>query len=155
MTLDVKLINPFVDALVYIMPQLGFQTVAKGKLSIGDQFVDSKGVTVLVGLTDEVRGTVAYNMTEETAMKIASTMMMGMPVAAMDEMAQSAISEMTNMVTGNAATNFEKLGMRVDISPPSLVVGSNFKAKLSNAKYLIVELQLDDVALELNIGVGN
>lgn len=136
-----------------IMPQLGFQNISKGKISIGDQFMNSKGVTILVGLTDELQGNVAYNMSTETAKAIASTMMMGMPVAEMDEMAQSAISELTNMVTGNAATNFEKYGLKVDISPPTLVVGSEFKAKVSTSKFLVVEMIVDSLLLELNIGV--
>lgn len=151
--MDVRYVNPFIDAITNIMPQLGFQSVVRGGVKTGDQFVESKGVTILVGLTDDARGNVAYNMTEEAAMKIASTMMMGMPVAQMDEMAQSAISELTNMVTGNAATNFESLNMKVDISPPSLVVGQKFKAKLSNGKFLIIEMVVDGIVLELNVGI--
>lgn len=147
------MINPFIEAISHIMPQLGFQSITKGKLSVGDQFMTSKGVTVLVGLTDDIRGNVAYNMTEETAMKIASIMMMGMPVTQMDEMAQSAISELTNMVTGNAATNFEKYGKKVDISPPTLIVGTDFKAKVSSTKYLVIEMVIDSLLVELNIGL--
>ncbi len=151
--MDVRYVNPFIDAITHIMPQLGFQNVVRGGVKTGDQFVESKGVTILVGLTDDARGNVAYNMTEEAAMKIASIMMMGMPVTQMDEMAQSAISELTNMVTGNAATNFESLDMKVDISPPSLVVGQKFRAKLSNGKFLIIEMVVDGIVLELNVGI--
>ena len=151
--MDAKMINPFIEAIMHIMPQLGFQSITKGKISVGDQFMLSKGVTVFVGLTDEMQGNIAYNMTEETAKKIASMMMMGMPIAEMDEMAQSAISELTNMVTGTAATNLEKCGLRVDISPPNLVVGSDFKAKVGCNKFLIVEMIIDSLLLELNIGL--
>jgi chemotaxis protein CheX len=148
------MINPFIDAIMTIMPQLGFENIVKGKLSVGDQFVESKGITILVGLTDQLRGNIAYNMTEETAMQIASKMMMGMPVASLDDLAQSAISELTNMVTGNAATSFEKEGLRVDISPPSLVVGEKFRVKVSSTKFIIVEMVVDSLVIELNIGLG-
>lgn len=152
--MDVKMINPFIDAIMTIMPQLGFENIVKGKLSVGDQFVESKGITILVGLTDQLRGNIAYNMTEGTAMQIASKMMMGMPVASLDDLAQSAISELTNMVTGNAATSFEKEGLRVDISPPSLVVGEKFRVKVSSTKFIIVEMVVDSLVIELNIGLG-
>ncbi|MEG6586238.1 chemotaxis protein CheX [Dendrosporobacter sp. 1207_IL3150] len=152
--MDVKLINPFVDAVATVMPQLGFQNVSRGKLAVKDQYVSSQGVTVLIGMTNDVRGNIAYNMSEETARSIASTMMMGMPVDKMDDMAQSAISELVNMVTANAAINFEKQGISVDISPPSLAVGENFKVKVSSTKYLALELLIDSNALELNIGLG-
>lgn len=151
--MDVKLINPFIDAMVTIMPQLGFQNIVRGNISVGDQFVESRGVTVLLGLTDQIRGNIAYNMTEDTAKKIASTMMMGMPVTEMNEMAQSAISEMTNMLTGNAAVNFEKLGMKINISPPSLIIGDTFRAKVSDTKFLKIELLIDSEAIEINIGL--
>lgn len=148
------MINPFIDAIMTIMPQLGFQNIVKGRLSVGDQFVESKGITILVGLTDQLRGNIAYNMTEQTAMQIASKMMMGMPVATLDDLAQSAISELTNMVTGNAATSFEKEGLRVDISPPSLVIGEKFRVKVSSTKFIIVEMVADSLVIELNIGIG-
>jgi chemotaxis protein CheX len=57
------------------------------------------------------------------------------------------------MVTGNAATRFEKDGLRVDISPPSLVVGEKFKLKVSSAKFLVVEMIADSLVIELNIGI--
>ncbi|HWR40874.1 MAG TPA: chemotaxis protein CheX [Patescibacteria group bacterium] len=152
--MDVKMINPFVDALSTIMPQLGFQSVKRGNMSVKDQYVNSLGVTIIVGMTMAVKGNIAYNMSEETAKQVASTMMMGMPVTQMDDMAQSAISEMTNMVTANAATNFEKMGLTVDISPPSLIVGPEFKAKVSNTKFLSIELLVDSLVIEMNIGLG-
>ena len=70
--MDARYVNPFIDAITNIMPQLGFQNVVRGGVKTGDQFVESKGVTILVGLTDDARGNVAYNMTEEAAMKIAA-----------------------------------------------------------------------------------
>lgn len=152
--MDVKLINPFVDAVATVMPQLGFQNISRGKLALKEQYVSSQGVTVLIGMTNQVRGNIAYNMTEETAKSIASVMMMGMPVEKMDEIAQSAISEMVNMVTANAAINFEKQGMNVDISPPSLALGEDFKIKVSSTKYLALELMVDSNSIELNIGLG-
>ncbi|QJW46126.1 chemotaxis protein CheX [bacterium BFN5] len=152
--MDVKLINPFVDAVATVMPQLGFQNISRGKLALKEQYVSSQGVTVLIGMTNQVRGNIAYNMSEETAKSIASVMMMGMPVEKMDEIAQSAISEMVNMVTANAAINFEKQGMNVDISPPSLALGEDFKIKVSSTKYLALELMVDSNSIELNIGLG-
>lgn len=152
--MDVKLINPFVDAVATVMPQLGFQNISRGKLALKEQYVSSQGVTVLIGMTNQVRGNIAYNMSEETAKSIASVMMMGMPVEKMDELAQSAISELVNMVTASAAINFEKQGMNVDISPPSLALGEDFKIKVSSTKYLALELMVDSNSIELNIGLG-
>jgi chemotaxis protein CheX len=80
-------------------------------------------------------------------------MMMGMPVAEFDAMAQSAISEMSNMLTANAATNLTGMGFEVDISTPSLSIGKNFQVKISDAQYLTVEMDLGGHIVELDIAV--
>jgi chemotaxis protein CheX len=150
---DVKLINPFIDAFMTIMPQVGFQNIARGKVSLKEKAADSLGVTVLVGLTKEIRGNVAYNISDETARFIASTMMCGMPVAVFDEMAQSAISELSNMLTANAATNLTALGIEVDISTPSLTIGDGFTVKISDAQYVAIEMIADGHTVEINIAL--
>lgn len=151
--MDVRLVNPFVDAITSVMPQLGFQSITRGKMTVQEQFVVSNGVVVVVGLTDDVRGNVVYNLAEDSVKKIASVMMMGMPVAEIDVMVESAISELANMITGNAAVHIEKAGFAVDISTPSLVVGAANKVKVCGAKFLVIEILVDDIPIELNIGV--
>ena len=151
--MDAKLVNPFVDAFTAVMPQMGFPEPKRAKLSVQQLHAVSLGVSVSVGFTKQVRGNVVYNMTEDTAKYIASTMMMGMPVAEFDAMAQSAISEMSNMLTANAATNLTAMGLEVDISTPSLSVGEKFQIKISDAQYLTVEMDLGGHVVELDIAV--
>ena len=151
--MDAKLVNPFVDAFTAVMPQMGFPEPNRAKLSVQQLHAVSLGVSVIVGFTKQVRGNVVYNMTEDTAKYIASTMMMGMPVAEFDAMAQSAISEMSNMLTANAATNLTAMGLEVDISTPSLSVGEKFQIKISDAQYLTVEMDLGGHVVELDIAV--
>ena len=71
--MDARFINPVIDAFREILPQLGFADIQRGKLSMGSSAVDSLGVTVIIGMTKDLRGSVAYNMSEATAMTIAST----------------------------------------------------------------------------------
>lgn len=151
--MDARFINPVIDAFREILPQLGFADIQRGKLSMGSNSVESLGVTVIIGMTKDLRGSVAYNMSEATAMTIASTMMGGMPVTQFDELPQSAISELVNMVTANSAIRFEQLGMQVDISPPSLVVGNDFRARLLQEKFLVIEMLADGNLIQLNLGL--
>ena len=51
-------------------------------------------------------------------------MMMGMPVTEIDDMAKSALSELGNMIMGNAATLLSNKNFRIDITPPTLGMGS-------------------------------
>jgi chemotaxis protein CheX len=151
--MDAKLVNPFIDAFMTVLPQIGFQEPARAAMTVKDKMTQSLGVTIIVGFTKQIRGNVVYNMSEDTAKYIASTMMMGMPVENFDEMAQSAVSEMSNMLTANAATNLAAMGLEVDISTPSLSVGADFQVKISNEKYLTVTMDVSGHPVEIDIAV--
>ena len=151
--MDAKLVNPFIDAFMTVLPQIGFQEPTRAAMNVKDKMTQSLVVTIIVGFTKQIRGNVVYNMSEDTAKYIASTMMMGMPVESFDEMAQSAVSEMSNMLTANAATNLAAMGLEVDISTPSLSVGSEFQVKISNEKYLTVTMDVSGHPVEIDIAV--
>ena len=151
--MDAKLVNPFIDAFMTVLPQIGFQEPARAAMTVKDKMTQSLGVTIIVGFTKQIRGNVVYNMSEDTAKYIASTMMMGMPVENFDEMAQNTVSEMSNMLTANAATNLAAMGLEVDISTPSLSVGADFQVKISNEKYLTVTMDVSGHPVEIDIAV--
>jgi len=151
--MDVKIVNPFLMAIQNIMPQLGFKTVNRGKLSKGEKDVQGLGVTIVVGLSEQAQGNVVYNMTHDTACQIASTMMNGMPVSELDELAQSAVSELGNMLTANAATHFASQGLLVNISSPSMIIGNDFKVKLNKEKYIVMEMLVDSLSFEVSLAI--
>ena len=140
--MDAKLVNPFIDAFISVMPQIGFPVPKRTKVYLQNKNLVSFGVVVMIGFTKQLRGNVVYNMDEDTAKFIASTMMMGMPIAEFDEMAQSAIAEMSNMLAANSATNLASLELSVDISPPSLTIGKDTTIVLCDSQFLTVEMDL-------------
>jgi chemotaxis protein CheX len=151
--MDAKIVNPFVLAVENVMPQMGFSKPVRTNIGVKQKQVEGMGVTVLVGFTKNLRGNVIYNMSEDTAKFFASQMMMGMPVETFDGMAQSAISEMSNMITATAATNLASMNLAVDISTPSLSTGSDLKIKISDGPYLTITMDVGGHPLELDIAV--
>lgn len=151
--MDAKLVNPFIDAFMTVMPQIGFPTPKRTKVFLQDKNAVSSGVVVMVGFTKQMRGNVVYNMNEDTAKFIASTMMMGMPVNEFDAMAQSAICELSNMISANSATNLTQMGLEVDISTPNLTIGQGFSVKISEGQYLTIEMDLGGHKIDIAIAV--
>ena len=151
--MDAKLVNPFIEAFMAVMPMLGFEVPTRKNMFVKNKNAVSRGVVVMVGFTKQLRGNVVYNLTDETARFIASTMMMGMPVPEFDAMAQSAISELSNMLSANAATNLTQMGLDVDISTPNLTIVEGFSVKISDSKYLVVEMDLQGHSVEIAISV--
>ena len=150
--MDVKHINPFLDSFTNVMPQVGLTDVQKKGISLKGRFIESPGVMIILGIMGDIKGNVIYGTSIESAKKIASSMMMGMPVNELDELAQSAISELTNMLTANAAINFSKENIEINISTPTLVHGE-FTANSSSDKVVCVEMQVNDMIFEVNIAL--
>ncbi|KOA18582.1 CheY-P phosphatase CheX [Clostridium homopropionicum DSM 5847] len=148
--MDVKLINPFVDAFLNVMPQLGFQEIKKQNVSLKGKNLKSQGVMLNIGIVGDIKGNVVYCLDIEGAKKIASTMMMGFPVTELDDMAQSAISELSNMLTANASTNFSESGVNINISTPTLIFGNDFEAKMNTDKVICINILVDDIPIEIN-----
>ncbi len=149
---DVRNVEPFLNAIGTVMPGLGFRCVKRGRVRVCEtnKFA-SLGVMVVIGLTQQLRGAIAYNMTEDAARKIASTMMMGMPVDAFDAMAESAIAELGNMLAANASMILEQQGAKLNISPPTVITGNSFASTAMSTKALNIEMFVDEIPLEVNV----
>ncbi|OHW63229.1 CheY-P phosphatase CheX [Andreesenia angusta] len=149
--MDVKYINPFIKAFDNVMPQLGFE-VKKGGVALKDTIVGS-GITITLGLIGDIKGNIIYIIGEEDGKKIASKMMMGMQVDELNEMAQSAISELTNMLTANASTNYSEDGIIVDISTPVLMTGESINIKVNSKSILDLDMIVDEMTIKLNVAL--
>ena len=149
--MDLKYANPFIESFTAIMPQLGYNNIQNGDISEKSQELINSGVNIIVGIVGEIKGNVVYSISFENAKSIASTMMMGMPVDELDEMSKSALSELANMLTAGAATAFYDMGLKVDISTPTLLEANNIVIKMSSNQVLSVRLLADDTPIEINI----
>ena len=153
--MDANYINPFIQSFTSVMPDLGFGDVKIGILNGKGKEIAGSGVFVILGIVGAIRGNVVYTIDIEAAKQIASTMMMGAPVDEFDDMASSAISELTNMLTANAATAFSNNGILIDISTPTMLQGENISINMSSNQVLCVQLLADDIPIEINISFEN
>jgi chemotaxis protein CheX len=150
---DVKYINPFIESFTDVMPQLGFDNVKMGALNTKGNEVTGSGIIIVLGIVGTVRGNVVYMIDTESAKQIASTMMGGAPVDELDEMANSALSELTNMLTATAATCFSNSGITIDISTPTMLQGVNMSINMTSEQTVGVQLLADDIPIEINISL--
>jgi chemotaxis protein cheX len=107
----------------------------------------------MIGITGELKGQVIMAFEFNKALDVASKMMMGMQVTALDDMSISAISELGNMIMGNAATIFSTKGYVIDITPPSVCHGDMTITQSYTQNICVPIHSGDEVALELNIAV--
>jgi chemotaxis protein CheX len=108
---------------------------------------------MMLGLVGDVEGNVAYYLSFENAKKIAAQMMMVEELTELDNMAKSALSELSNMLTANASINFAQNDLEVDISPPTTMFGEKFKCEMNSDKIIAIKMEIDGILLELNISL--
>jgi len=152
--MDVTMINPFINAAIEVLPQLGFQSVSHKGLTVKTKNIIASGVVVTLGIVGDKKGNVVYSIDKEGAKKIASIMMMGMPVDELDEMAKSALSELSNMLTANAGINFSNEGINVDISVPTLMYGEDIELSMNKDQIICSEFDVDGIKLEISIALA-
>lgn len=154
--MNIEYINPFIEASQAVLKQIAGVDAKLGKVYLKESPYTSECVVIIVGLTGKIRGQAIFTMNKKLAMGIASTMMGGMPVTELDEISKSAISELTNMILGNAATILYNRGINVEITPPSLLMGDNVQISPSRMKTICIPLMLNERdAVELDISVQN
>lgn len=149
--MNVNHINPFIEAFGLVMGQLGFSETKHGTLSVKERNISCSGIILVVGIIGDLKGNVVYVIDTEDAKKIASVMMMGMPVNELDDLSKSSLSELSNILSANAATQFSKTGALVDISTPTLLHGEDISVTMSSEKVLCVQLLADGIPMEANI----
>ena len=145
--MNADFINPFLMSATKIMQEICQTEMKIGKPYVKTTEFENESVAVMIGITGELKG--EFNK----ALDVASKMMMGMPVTALDDMSISAISELGNMIMGNAATIFSTKGYVIDITPPSVCNGDMTITQSYTQNICVPIHSGDEVALELNIAV--
>ncbi|HMO53075.1 MAG TPA: chemotaxis protein CheX [Tepidiformaceae bacterium] len=147
-----ELIGPFVDAAARVIQQECQEPVARGQLHRVRSPQTSNEVSALIAITGGVAGLVIYSMTEDTARGFASRMI-GEPVGELDALAQSAIAELANMITGQAGIGLERNGYSSDMSPPVLLLGKGSSIATLNLTRLVVPLVVSFGEFTIDIAV--
>jgi len=91
-------------------------------------------------------------MSPETALNIASSMN-GERLNTFDELVSATLTELGNMITGNAVTKLHQLGFKFDLTPPALFMGDNLRITDAKIEALVVPLELTEGKIEINVAI--
>ncbi len=92
-------------------------------------------------MTGDAEGIVLYCMSERTAKAIAGALI-GEAIPVFDRLAESAIAEMGNIITGQAAIGLEQHGYVCRLSPPTIISGKGVVISTLDIQRLIIPLEL-------------
>ena len=145
-----EVINPFLESARIVIEQVIQVSPSTGSLGIKEVELIDNHIWIQVGMTGQMSGNIIFGIAEAVALRMVSAMMGGYVITEMDEMGQSAISELGNMISGNASTILSNQGVTVDITPPKLMKSESMSFMPRRA--LSIPLLMDGIG-ELDIQV--
>ncbi|PYE48246.1 chemotaxis protein CheX [Paenibacillus barcinonensis] len=146
-----EVINPFLESARNVFEQLIQVSPSTGNLGVKNVEYIADHVWIVIGMTGQLSGNIVFGIQETVALKIVSAMMGGFVITEMDDMSKSAISELGNMISGNASTILSNQGVVVDITPPQVMQSEHLTA-FSATKALSIPLLMDGIG-EMDIQV--
>ena len=144
-------LESFAKATSNMLSQIGAEGSETGEYLIPEDIFCKHEVIVIIGLTQDLRGSIVFSLSPRTAINIASTMMGGMTIAEFDDMARSAMCEFVNMCAGVCITAFQDL--EVNITPPTMVIGEKMALMLGQYDVLLTHIITPLGELELRLGI--
>ena len=126
--MDVTYVNPFINATLNVLETMAFTKADAGKPFLKKDQVAQGDVSGVIGLTGEVKGTIAVSFTEKSILSII-TNMFGEDMKELNEEIKDAVGEIANMISGQARQELEELGRSLQAAIPAVIMGKNHSIK--------------------------
>jgi len=117
-----EFVNPFASAMLMVFQKEFGMNVMRDSLALQQGPLRGADVNTIIGVTGQLEGQVIYTFDERVALRFASALM-GEAVEELDELAKSAVAELGNIITGNAAIGLSENGYNCILTPPTLLTG--------------------------------
>jgi chemotaxis protein CheX len=151
--LNAKFLNPFIEAAFAVLEmEVGTTSNERGDLSLERSACTANDITVLITMVGQVQGIVLFGINEATAMAIV-TKILDQPFDEFDQLAQSGISELGNVITGQASQRLAKAGYEAKISPPSLIIGKRTLISTLDFERLLVPIKTELGELQIHLAL--
>ncbi len=122
--MDVKLVNPFINATINVLETMAFVKVTAGRPYVKQDNTAVGDVTGVLGLTGVAHGTIAVTFEEKCILKVVSNMF-GEEMESLNEDIADAVGELTNMISGQARRELDEIGKVFKAAIPSVITGKN------------------------------
>lgn len=144
-------IGPFVDSAVKVLHEVIRRDVARGDISLVRADTLDEGISIIIDLNGDSSGHVVLNMDEDTALRISDAIAgpkFSHPIPIADS-----LSELANMIVGNAASTLNDLGFDSEVSVPVVAPQEKLLEKTACLELLRVPLFTDCGEVTVNIGL--
>ena len=150
--MNVKFLNPFIEAAFQVLQAETQLTISRGELVLEKDPYTTDDITIIISMVGQVMGNVIYSFNNQTAVALASRMM-DEEISDLSTLAQSSIAELTNVITGRASVLLSQSGFECVISPPTFLIGKGAVISTLDYARLVVPLKTDLGSLTLHLAI--
>ena len=140
--MDVKKLNPIINATDSVFQTMLALKPEKGEVSIQEDFVMNKEANVIIGMTGDIKGSIVYSFSKDMALEVVENMS-GMKMEELDKFVTSAMGELGNIISGKATTGLAEQDLSCDIVPPQIVTGKDINISSESSQVLMVNFNTD------------
>jgi chemotaxis protein CheX len=145
--------NPFITAASNtFLKEIGVK-LSRKDLKVKDSPLPSLPISIVIGVTGAVRGQVVYSMDENVAYAIAKAMLPGKLPVDLKKLTNSAVSEMANIITGQASIILAGDNLKIDITPPGVFTGPGLRIDFLSIQTICLSFISEIGSLEMNIAL--
>lgn len=148
-----KYFLPFFSSMKDMLEQFGVTDITRKELKRKEKLEIENDVSIIIGLTDDIQGNIAYSMDTEAAFALAGAMMGGEDIQELNDITKSALSELANMAAANATIALSHEGKTVDISPPTMIFGQDLLMIISQVQTVSLTMATSVGPVQVNVGL--
>lgn len=122
--MNVNYAIPFVDAAIITFSRELNADLKRHSLIAKNSPLPSLPISIVIGVTGMVKGQIVYSLDNNTATSITRCMIPHKLLNELPKYVNSAISELANIITGQAGIKLADCGLSIEITPPSVLMGN-------------------------------
>lgn len=138
--MKVDFVNPFLVAGMRVLQDEFQIEVEMGKPDLVTTTATLHPVNVVIHVHGSIQGMAIYAMDLPTAKRLIRQMT-GQPVSIFDELGNSALRELANIITGLASVGLEQAGYPSQISVPAIILGTGVQIMPGSVPMITVPIQ--------------
>ena len=147
-----EFISPFIRAAVEVLTTELGTTPRRGPIRLDTGPCSTQDVLALIGVAGPISGTALYGMSTQTACAIVAHIL-GQEFPTFDELAESGIGELGNVITGRAAVLLAEAGYPADLAAPLVLTGAGVRLTSLDVPRLVVPLETIAGRLEIQVAL--
>ncbi len=145
--------NPFITAAVMTFRKEVHVELQRTNLVVRTAPAPTKDMSIIIGVTGKVKGQVVYSMDKNVAEAVAKAMLPDLHPMEQKKMVNSAVSELANIITGQASIPLAGDHHTIALTPPAVFTGDPGSVDFISIQTISVSFLSVIGAMEINIGL--